>query len=159
MSNIRTGSYLKGLFNATAALGDKVIASDAYFEIEGWEELGLLVKQFPWPTLSPGGEIEVPMPMGGARWQPQQLKTHQQGQVTFMETQAGHIQTFMEEIIFQQGARFNAKVYEGTPDNYVRVCKIRDCFVQLDNPDRDWESRTQIMMMSGTLFFSYFGNQ
>jgi len=157
-TNVKSGAYLKGIFASTAALGDKVVSSDAYFEIEGYEQLGLLIKQFPWPELSPGGEIEVPMPFGSARWQPQQLKVHQQGQVTFMETQAGHVQEFLERIIFNDGARFNARVYEGTPDDHSRVCELRDCFLQLDNPDRDWENRGQIMMISGTLFFHYFGS-
>ena len=158
-TNVKTGAYLKGIYVATAALGDKVVSSDAYFEIEGFEQIGLLIKQFPWPELSPAGEIEVPMPNGAARWQPQQLKINQQGQVTFMETQTGHVQAFLEQVIFNSGARFNAKVYEGTPDDHTRVCSIRDCFIQLDNPDRDWENRGQIMMISGTLFFHYFGNQ
>ena len=158
-TNVKSGAYLKGLHNATSALGDKVVASDAFFEIEGHEQLGLLIKQFPWPELSPAGEIEVPMPFGSARWQPQQLKVNQQGQITLLETQAGHVQTLMESLIFNTGARFNAKVYEGTPDDYTRVCKIRDCFIQLDNPDRDWESRGQILQITGTLFFHYFGNQ
>jgi hypothetical protein len=155
---VNTGAYLKSLYNATVALGDKAVSSDATFEIEGYEHLSLLIKQFPWPELSPAGEIEVPMPMGAARWQPQQLKINQQGQITLMETQAGHIQAFLEDNI-SNGARFHAKVYEGTPDNYTRVCHIRDCFIQLDNPDRDFENRAQIMLVSGTLFFHYFGNQ
>lgn len=157
-SNVKTGAYLKGLFNSTAALGDKVIVSDAYFEIEGYENIGLLIKQFPWPQLSPAGEIAIPMPCGGERWQPQQIKANQQGAVSLMETRAGHIKAFMEEIIANNGGRFNAKVYEGTPDDYARVCSIRDCFIQLDNPDRDWEQRSSIMTVSGTLFFHYFGD-
>lgn len=158
-TNVKPGAYLKGLYSSTAALGDKVISSDAYFEIEGHEELGLLIKQFPWPELSPGGEIEVPMPLGTARWQTQQLKINQQGQLTFMETQAGHVQKLMEDIIFNNGGRFNATVYEGMPDDHTRKASIRDCFIQLDNPDRDWENRSQIMQISGTLFFHYFGNE
>ena len=152
-----TAKYLKSLFNATAALGDKVISSDATMEIEGHEHLTLLIKQFPWPELSSAGEIEVPMPIGAARWQAQQLKVNQQGQVMFMETVQGHIAQFCEDILMQ-GGRFNAKVYEGTPENYTRVEQIYDCFVQLDNPDRDFESRTQIMTISGTMFFHYFGH-
>ncbi len=155
---VSSAAYMKQMFNTTVAMGDKAISSDAYFEIEGFESLGILIKQFPWPTLSPGGEIEVPTPNGGTMWQPQTLKVAQQGAVTFMETQSGHIQAFMEEII-GAGGRFHAKVYEGTPDDYKRVQKIRSCFVVLDNPDRDWENRAQILLVSGTLFFHYFGNQ
>lgn len=158
-TNVKSGAYLKSVFSATAALGDKVVSSDAMFEVEGEEQISLLIKQFPWPELSPGGEIEVPMPNGSKRWQPQQLNVAQQGQITFMETQAGHIQSFMERVIFNNGARFNAVVYEGTADDYSRKCEIRDCFVQLENPDRDWENRGQIMQISGTLFFHYFGSE
>lgn len=158
-TNVKSGTALKAVYAATSALGDKVVASDAMFEIEGFEDISLLIKQFPWPELSPAGEIEVPMPNGAARWQPQQLKINQQGQVTFLETQAGHVQRFMEQVIDNNGARFNAKVYEGTADDFTRVCSIRDCFIQMDNPDRDWENRSQILQVSGTLFFHYFGNK
>ena len=57
---VSAGSTLKGVFNNTQALGDKIISSDATFEIEGAEDISLLIKQFPWPELSVGGEIEVP---------------------------------------------------------------------------------------------------
>lgn len=154
--SVSSGGYLKGLFNATAALGDKAVSSDAMFEIVGFENLSLLIKQFPWPELSPAGEIEVPMPLGSARWQPQQLKINQQGGITLMETVNGDIQAFLEQIV-DKGCRFDAKVYEGSAANPLRVCKISDCFLQLDNPDRDWENRSQILLVSGTLFFHYFG--
>lgn len=153
-----TPAYLKSLFNSTVALGDKAVSSDAFFEIIGHEDIGLLIKQFPWPEISPQGEIEVPMPMGSMTYQPQQLKTAQQGQVTMMETQQGHIATFLEDIN-TAGSYFDATVYEGTPDNYTRKCDLKRCFFVLDNPDRDFESRQQILLISGTLFFNYFGNQ
>lgn len=150
-------SFLKTQFATTMALGDKAISSDAYFEIEGYEDVGLLIKQFPWPELSPAGEIEVAMPMGQAHWQPQQLKVNQQGQVSVYETTAGHAQNLFQNLIANRGI-FNAKVYEGTPENYTRVCPIRQCFMVLDNPDRDWENRGQVLMISGSLFFHYFGD-
>lgn len=149
-------AYLKTVYNATAAMGDKVVSSDATMEIEGYEHLGLLIKQFPWPELSPAGEIEVPMPLGLTRWQAQQLKLAQQGQVQIMETKQGHVADFLENILIQ-GARFNAKVYEGTPEDYTRVERIVDCFLVLDNPDRDFENRSQILLISGSMFFHYFG--
>ena len=155
--SVNTGPYLKTLYAGAAALGDAAVSSDAYFEIEGHEDLGLLIKQFPWPVLSSAGEIEVPLPMGMSKWQPQQTKVNQQGGVTLKETKAGHIAAFLEEVI-ASGGTFNAKVYEGEPNNYTRMCKIRDCFLVMDNPDRDFENRSQILMVSGTLFFHFFGN-
>lgn len=151
------GAYLKGMFNVAKGMGDKVISSDAYFEIVGHEELGMLIKQFPWPILGPAGEIEVPGPLGMATWQAQQAKVNQQGQVTFTETKAGHVQKFLDELP-AEGGTFDAKIYEGMPDSYLRMVKIYKCFFVPDNPDRDWENRSQIMTISGTLFFHYFGD-
>ncbi len=159
VTNVKTGAYLKQQFNAAVALGDKVVSSDAQFVIDGYEDIALLTKQFPWPTLAPGGEIEVPIPNGAAMWQPQQLKVHQQGQMTFLETQKGHIQQFLEDIVFVNGAIFDATIYEGTREDYTRKERIARCFLQLDNPDRDWENRTQILQVTGTLFFHYFGKE
>lgn len=149
-------AHLKGLYNATRATGDAAISSDAAMEIEGYENIWLLTKQFPWPELSPGGEIEVPGPMGMAMWQPQQLKVHQQGQITLRESVMGSVHDAMLDMI-RNGGRFNARVYEGTPDRYYRAARIQDCFIQLDNPDRDWENRAQVLLLSGTIFFHYFG--
>jgi len=154
---VSTKDYLKGLYNSAVALGDPVIVSDATFEIEGAEDISILVKQFPWPELSVGGEIEVPLPMGGIRYVPQQVQTAQQGQISFIETVQGHVSALMERIV-ANGGRFNATVYEGTPENHSRKCKIYDCFFNADNPDRDTESRTQIMLISGSLFFHYLGD-
>jgi hypothetical protein len=155
---ISTGAYLAASYGQVKAMGDKSVSSDAMFVIEGFESLRLLCKQFPWPTLSSGGEIEIALPNGGTAGQPQQLKTFQQGQVTFYETVRGDVEKFMEEITLL-GSRFDAKVYEGTLEKHHRGCAIKDCWLQMDNPDRDWENRSQATTVSGTLFFHYHGER
>lgn len=157
---VNATEYLKTQYLTTRAMGDKAVASDATFVIAGQEPLHLLTKQFPYPEITVGGEIEVPTPMGAASWQPQQLKVHQQGQLAFMETVSGHIAKFMEQVVQGPGfGRFDAIVYEGTPDRFSRGYKLRDCFWVADNPDRDWENRSQILMITGTLFFHFFGEK
>lgn len=153
---VSTAAYLKGHYDAARAIGAKAISSDFAFEIEGFEQNWLLCKQAPWPEISPAGEIEVPMPLGSTAWQPQQVKIAQQGQITLIETVAGNIDNMLIDII-TKGGTFNAKVYEGTPQKYLRVKRIVDCFMQVDNPDRDWENRSQVLTFAGTLFFHYFG--
>lgn len=153
---VSNAAYLKSFYDTTKNLGAKVISSDFTFEIEGFEQNYLLCKQAPWAELSPAGEIEVTAPLGQTIWQPQQVKTAQQGQITMMETVAGTIDNMMIELI-AKGGIFNAKIYEGTPQKYLKAKRIVDCFIQLDNPDRDWENRSQIMLFSGTMFFHYFG--
>jgi hypothetical protein len=156
---VSSTEFLLASYNTGRALGDKSISSDATFEIEGFEHLLQLTKQFPWPEIGPGGEIEIPTPMGATAWQPQQLKVAQQGQLGLMETARGHIQEFMEKVIRTNGGKFQAKVYEGTPDQFTRAYKLVDCFFQPDNPDRDFENRAQITLINGTLFFHFFGEK
>lgn len=155
---VNTGSFLKGLYNTIKSLGEKSVSSDAVMIIEGYEDISLLIKQFPWPTLTPQGEIEIPTPLGGGFWQPQQIKTHQQGAISIAETRDGKIAKFLNELNGTNGGLFNAKMYEGTPDNYTRLVRIYACFIQMDNPDRDHENRSQITVYSGSLFFHYFGD-
>lgn len=149
-------NYLKSFYDATKALGKKVVNSDFSLEIEGFEQNYLLAKQCPWPDVSVAGEIEVPSPLGATLFEPQQLKVAKQGQVSFMETVAGSVDQMLVDII-AKGGTFNAWIYEGTPTKYLRRKRIVDCFIQVDDPDRDWENRSQVLMFSGTMFFHYFG--
>lgn len=155
---VSTGSTVKALFSAARAQGEKAINSDAYLEVVGNEALGMLCKQFPWPILTTAGEIEVPMPMGTASWQAQNLKPNQQGGITFMETVDGQVGQFIKAIN-EQGGYFDAVVYEGTPDKHTRKEKLYSCFLQCDPVDRDWENRGQIVLITGTLFYHYFGDE
>lgn len=153
---VSSNTYMKSLYQGVTAMGAKAINSDMSFEIEGHEGRWLLCKQAPWPVLSSAGEIEIPSPMGGALFQPQQLKVNMQGQVTFLETVAGDVDAMLIAIA-AQGGRFNAKIYEGTPTSWTRRKRLVDCFLQMDAIDRDWENRSQVLQFSGTLFYHYFG--
>lgn len=148
--------YLKNLSDVAQSMGAKVISSDSTIEFDGYEQNYLLIKQFPWPELSVGGEIEVSGPLGTASWQPQQAKPNLQGQISMMETVAGSIDNMLISILRNRGV-FDAMVYEGTPQHFLRAKRIRRCFLQIDSPDRDWENRSQPLMFTGTLFFHYFG--
>lgn len=148
--------FLKGIYNTAKLLGDKSISSDATMEIEGYEGLLVLTKQFPWPTIGAAGEIDIAGPLGMSMFQPQQLKTAHQGPVTFEETTKGSIHAFMESVVARKGARFNATVYEGTPARFSRGYKLIDAFFVPDTPDRDMENRSQVTLISGTLFYHFF---
>lgn len=155
---VSSAAYLKSFHDATRAMGAKVISSDFAFEIEGFEGNFLLCKQAPWPELSPGGEIEIATPVGGTMWQAQQAKVAQQGQISMYETTAGNVDQMMVDLIRRgRGAEFNAVIYEGTPQKFLRAKRIQDCFIQMDPVDRDWENRAQPLIFSGTLFYHYFG--
>lgn len=156
---ITNAQILKGVHNAIQAIGNKSINSDAYFEVVGFEEIGLLIKQFPWPVLSIGGEVESAAPGGTATFDPQTLKVNKQGQLTFNETKNGMVRRFLNEV-HKRGGKFDAIVYEGvSPARHYGGLKIYRCFLQIDDADRDWENRSQVTTISGTLFYHFYGDE
>lgn len=153
---VSTPEVLSGFFNTARASGTKSVNSDAYFEVVGHEDLALLTKQFPWPVIGVGETIEAPLPMGGMTALPGQLRTLQQGQITFTETVAGRVMAFMMQIA-RDGGIFDAIAYEGVPQAFHRAYRLKGCIFQPDVADRDWENRTQLTLINGTLNFNFFG--
>jgi len=155
---ISAAAYLQTFHNAANAAGAKAISSDFSIEIVGYESSWILTKKAPWPVLSPGGEIEVPMPLGSLAYQGQQVKVAKQGEIEMYETVAGSIDQLLVNLIVG-GGKFDAKLYEGTPQAYLHYKEIFDCFIVIDSdPSRDWENRSQVMTISGTMFYHYFGD-
>lgn len=154
---VSTGAILKGFHDQAVALGEPVIASDFSIEITGHESLWLIAKQCPWPVLSPEGEIEVPGPLGSRMVKPQQVNYSFQGPITIKEYRGGIGESMLLSLISNSEARFNAKIYEGTPDRYLRYKPVYNCFIQVDPVDRDQESRAELLLLSGTLFGHFFG--
>ena len=153
---VSTGALLKGFHDKAVALGAKIISSDFTLEIEGFESMYLLTKQCPWPILTTSEGIEIPTMLGAAMWQPGQVKVNQQGAITFNETTAGSVDNLLLKLLIN-GGEFNAKIYEGTPTNYLRYKAIKKCSINCEPPDRDWENRTQPLLITGNMFYHYFG--
>jgi hypothetical protein len=148
--------YLKTMYSATEAMGYKSVSSDFTLVINGYEEMEFLCSQAPYPDLTVQDAIEVPMPLGISRWQPSQVKVNQEGAITFMETMRGHVSSMLLSII-ADGGSFDCTIFEGTSTNYLRKRNLWDCSLKLDNPDRNWDDRTQILKFSGTIYYHYFG--
>jgi len=155
---LSTDAYLSQALNQLATFGDKSISSDAMFVIDGFENHRLLTKQFPQPILSAGEGIEIPGPMGTVLWQPSQAKINQQGSIQFYETVNGDVETLLTNIL-ARGGRFDATVYEGTMEKFTRGWRITSCFINFENPDRNWEDKQQVLLLAGTLFYHYTGDR
>ena len=149
-------TFAKSVFNTSVGVGDKIITSDSTLVIDGYESAELIIKNFPHPVLSVGEAIEVPAPMGLKTWQKSQSVIQQQGGLTMSETVKGHCFKLLADLL-NNGGEFNAKIYEGTKDHYIRYLPIYKCSIQLDPAERDWESNTQVLDLSGNLFYHYFG--
>lgn len=156
---ITNDDYFKGLYGVSKALGNRNFASDYTFVPVGFEHMALLFKSFNVPVLSTGEAVEVPLPTGIAHWQPSQIKVNFQSPVMLSETVAGHAEQFLRDVISKQNGQFDAKIYSGTPDRYFFVWTLRDCSMNVEPMEADAEGRTQLQMLSGTLFYHYFGEK
>lgn len=153
---VSTGAFLKGFHDTAVTMGAKIISSDFTIEIEGFESMYLLTKQCPWPILTTGEGIEIPSVLGTAMWQPGQVKINQQGAIAFEETVAGSADNLLVALLLR-GGEFNAKIYEGTPTKYLRYKKISKCSLNCEPVDRDWENRTQPLLITGNMFYHFYG--
>jgi hypothetical protein len=153
---VSTAKFLNTTFNTTRALGDKAVSSDAQFVIDGHEDVTLLIKQFPWPIITPAGSIEIPGLMGTNMLQPQQAKTWFESPIAIFETVNNTVGDMLIDILKNRGV-FSATVYQGTIDNHTRAAPLLGCFMVMESPDRDWENRSQVLTFSGTLNYHFFG--
>jgi hypothetical protein len=156
--SVSPGQYLKGIYGQAKASGQLAISSDAMIEFTGFEGMAMQLQGFPWPVLSPQGNIEVPTPLGGSRGIPQQVKTMLEGEVTMQETTAGSVSDMLLAMI-AQGGTFNGKVYEGDTTNYKFYLPIYDAFLTVSAAERNWENRSQIVSLSGSLTYHFFGEK
>jgi len=158
---VQSADFHRTNFQLAMALGEKVNAGEATFQPVGFNGIELLVKQFPHPVISGGSEIETSLPGGGTYFEQGPIETKFQGGITFYETTAGTIKQFARDVL-ASGGYFDARIYEGrggTPERHARSYLLERCFFKIDPADRDWENRTQVLTLTGTLFGNYFGRE
>lgn len=151
-------AVLSRTYQNTMDMGRKAVQADAQIVIDGFEDMTLLIKQFPWPVPTVGDAIEFFGPSGQAMAQPKQVKTKQEGPVGIYETVKSHAGEMLKSILAQGGV-FTATVYAGRPDDYTQKEDIVGAFMVMDQPDRDWENDAQVLLLAGTLHFHWFANQ
>ena len=151
-------AVLSRTYQNTQDMGRKAVQADAQIVIDGFEDMTLLIKQFPWPVATVGDAIEYFGPLGQAMAQPKQVKTKQEGPVGIYETVKSHAGEMLKQILAQGGV-FTATIYNGRPDDYTDKQDIKGAFFVMDQPDRDWENDAQVLILAGTLHYHWFANQ
>jgi len=146
-------------YKTAQALGQKEAQCDAYFEIEGYENLKFLAKTFPRPVLASAGTLESYLPNGVKVQQPQQLQVAQTHEVSFYVTRGGQVEKALNALN-NSGGFFQATVHLGQVDKPYASYPLTDCFIAEISPlDQDIEGVGQHVMMSGTLYYHYFGER
>jgi hypothetical protein len=156
---VSNSAQLRQLADAASILGEIAINSDFYLEIDGHEQYGSLIKQCPWPVLSPGEPMEVTGPLGIKTWQATQVNVALQGAITIKETVAGDAEDLLNLQLANGGKFASATIYEGVPSAFHRAKRIHGVTIVAEVPDRDSENRNQPLTITGTVYFHYFGGK
>ena len=153
---ITAQEVLQRIYKQGQALGAPALNSNFSLEIVGFENLWLNIKQAPWVTITPQGEVENPGPGGTVSFLPQPLKNSFQGPITIKEDEKGTADAIIKQLAAL--GQFDCVMYEGVPESFTRAKNYVNCFLTIDGADRDHENRAQILTWTGTLFFHYFGD-
>ena len=152
-----SSQFDKAQFDVITGLGDKAVSSDCIMLIDGHEALSLLIKQFSSPISSTAGEIETYGPFGLKMWQRQRQETAYTSSVQVQETVRGAARAAMA--LIDEKRYVDCTIYEGGgPTNFTAAIKLKKCFFKLDPAERDHESRGQVVMYSGSIFYHFFGD-
>jgi hypothetical protein len=153
---IHGADYHQRLFSLANALGAPLIAADAMLVPLGFEDVSLLIKNFSQPVISGGDEIQITYPGGGKGWAQSPIDTSYQSPFQIKETEGFRAQGFFSDVL-AAGGYFDARIYEGTTERFLRTYMLRKCFIKLEPTERDAENRNMIVIYNGTLFGHYFG--
>ncbi|MAK91984.1 MAG: hypothetical protein CMI13_12210 [Oleibacter sp.] len=153
---VSSTNTLQNIHSQVGAMAKKAMNSDFTVVIAGYDQFQFLTKQFPWAVLTPGEGVEVAAPMGTVEWQASQVHVNQQGAISLYETEDGMVDNMLVSMLVN-GGTFDCVVYQGTPERFTKAKRYRKCFINAEPVDRDWENRTQPMMVTGTLFYHYYG--
>jgi hypothetical protein len=156
MGVVNTAAYHESNYRLVQALGAKLTAGNFTFEPVGFGGMYLLIKQFPLPFLSGGDAIESPEPGGGFGYVQGPIRTAFEGQVGLQETESGIARQFLVDVI-RGGGYFDARIYEGTPGKNTGSYSIEQAFMKIEPPDIDWENRTQLLLLTGSINYRFFG--
>lgn len=153
---VSSTNTLQNIHSQIGAMAQKTMNSDFTVEIAGFPNITLLFKQAPWAVLTTGEAVEVALPMGLTGWMSSNVTYNQQGPFSMYETEDGMIDNFLLALLLEGGV-FDCTVYNGTKDRFTRAKRYSGCRLNAETVDRDWENRTQPMMISGTMYFHYSG--
>lgn len=157
--SVSSSDLLAKNYKTAQALGLKEVQCDAYFEIDGFENLKFLAKTFPRPVLASAGVVESYLPNGIKVQQPQQQQVAQSHEISFYVTKGGDVEKALNAIN-NKGGIFQATVHLGEVGNPYASYPLTNCFLAEISPlDQDIEGVGQHVMMSGTLYYHYFGER
>lgn len=156
-SNMPTLSELASDYQVAKDAGAPMLACDGMLEPEGFESLRMLITGWSRPITTHNDDADINYAGGLQAAVPGVPKTHHTNSITFIETDSGIIQEFSEWLMERSGS-INCWAYDGRPDRARRKYLLQDCTFTFENGgDIQSDSRSQIMTLTATMGYMYFG--
>lgn len=154
-------------YETAKSLGAAMLACNAVLVPEGFENLYVLIQNFSRPSVTNNDAADVDYARGLAAHVAGVPKTSFESQWTMIETEAGIIAAFAEEIVNKYGGILpSAKVYDGFVDDGgaikgQREYEIIDLAITFADGggEIDSASRSQILQVQAACRYMYFGQE
>lgn len=162
-NNLPSLNKLRQDYEAAKSLGAAALACNAVLIPKGFENLSLLIQNFPRPMVTNNDPADVDYAGGLAAHVQGVPKTSFEGSITVIETEQATLSKFAEAIVANGGCLSECRVVFGTSDGTQNAgaisYTIHDvAFTFSDGGGEiDASSRSQILTVSGSIRYMYFG--
>jgi hypothetical protein len=149
-------NQLKADYEAMKQIGSPLLACQGMLVPRGYTDGRLLIKSMPYLIVTNHDPAEVDLGGGAQMGVAGIPKNHYQGQITMTETEAGHVSQFAEFVVASGGA-IDCDFYVGRLGAFTRTYEMTDCKFRFDSPSIEASSRSQVLDVSGSVDYAYFG--
>ncbi len=161
--NLPSYSYLKKEYETAKSLGSPALACNAVLVPKGHEHLRLLIQNFPRPMVTNNDPADVDYAGGLQAHRTGTPKTNFEGSLTVIETEKGAMAKFAQAMVDAGGELESCRVFFNLSDGATNSGTIEYVIydVAFTFPDGggeiDASSRSQILTVSGSIRYMYFG--
>ncbi len=154
-------------YETAKSLGSAMLACNAVMIPKGYDNLWLLIQNFPRPAVTYNDPADVDYARGLASHVTGTPKTNYEGSITMIETESGQFARFPEAIAnSHKGELDSVMVYDGFVGDGSRIEGKRSyellgvAFTFSDGGGEiDSSSRSQILQVQGSIRYHYFGGK
>ncbi len=154
------------MYETAKSLGSAMLACNAVMIPKGYDELYLLIQNFPRPAVTHNDSADTDYALGFQSHTQGTPKTDFEGSITMIETVSGQFARFAEDLVNKhQGELETVMVYDGFVGDGSEIKGDRSyellgvSFTFSDGGGEiDSSSRSQILQVQGNIRYHYFGN-
>ena len=149
-------AQLKSDYELARQSGSPLLQCQGMLVPRGFEHMRLLFQSFPRPIATNNDIADVAYSGGLQAHVAGVPKTSYNGALTILETESGACTAF-SEFLLANGGSIDCDYYDGRIDRFTKSYELLDCAITLEAADMAADGRSQVVTVSGTIQYMYFG--